>query len=132
VFPAGQQQQIRAMLAESLKGVMSQLLFRRVDMPGRVPACEVLIGTPATSHLIREAKIAEIVSIIQSSKSIGMQTMDDALYELLARGWISAEDAFITATNKKRFEPFITRDRQKRIEARSSGSKKDDKQKDAD
>jgi twitching motility protein PilT len=124
VFPAGQQQQIRAMLAESLKGVMSQLLFRRIDQPGRVPSCEVLIGTPAVSHLIREGKIAEIVSIIQSSKSIGMQTMDDALYELLARGWISAEDAFITASNKKRFEPFIARDRQKRLESRASGIKK--------
>lgn len=114
VFPADEQQQIRAMLSESLKGVMSQLLFRRVDRPGRIPSCELMIGTPAISHLIREGKIAEIVSIMQNSKSIGMRTMDDSLYEHLSRGFISAEDAFVTAYNKKRFEPFVIKERQRR------------------
>jgi twitching motility protein PilT len=117
VFPAGQQQQIRAMLSESLKGVMSQLLFKRIDQPGRVPSVELLIGTPAISNLIREGKIAEIVSMIQNSKGIGMITMDDSLYDLMSKGRISAEDAYVTASNKKRFEPFAAKER-KRLETR--------------
>ena len=122
VFPGGQQQQIRAMLSESLKGVVSQLLFRRTDHGGRIPACEVLIGTPAVSHLIREGKIAEIVTIIQNSKGIGMQTMDEALYELLARGRITAEDAYIAAVNRKRFEPFAEKERRLRFATQKPGT----------
>ena len=93
VFPAEKQTQIRMQLAGSLVGVVAQRLFKRVDIDGRRAACEIMINTPAISNLIRQEKVYQIPSIIQTNKEIGMQTMEMAINELLLYGVISMEDA---------------------------------------
>lgn len=93
VFPAEKQTQIRMQLAGSLVGVVAQRLFKRVDIDGRRAACEVMINTPAISNLIRQEKVYQIPSVIQTNKEIGMQTMEMAINELLLYGIISMEDA---------------------------------------
>jgi twitching motility protein PilT len=92
VFPTNQQAQIRAMLSESLQGVISQNLLRTVE-GSRVAALEILVGTPAVSNLIREAKTFQIPGTIQTSKKEGMVPMDQAVKNLLDAGRISAEEA---------------------------------------
>ncbi|MBZ5638666.1 MAG: type IV pilus twitching motility protein PilT [Acidobacteriia bacterium] len=98
-FPADRQSQIRVMLSESLKGVISQILLRRKS-GGRVAAMEVLIGTPAVANLIREAKTFQIPSIMQAGRKHGMVLMVDALLDLVKRGVISADEAFLKAVDK--------------------------------
>ncbi len=98
-FPADRQSQIRVMLSESLKGVVSQILLRR-KTGGRVAALEVLIGTPAISNLIREGKTFQIPSIMQAGRKHGMVLMVDALLDLVKRGVVSAEEAFLKAVDK--------------------------------
>lgn len=93
VFPPNQQQQVRIQLASVLESVISQQLIRREDGKGRVAALEVLFANHAVRNLIRENKSYQITSIMQTSKKLGMQTMDDALYELYLKGTISADDA---------------------------------------
>jgi len=100
VFPAGQQGQVRSQLSESLKGVMAQILLKKVG-GGRIAAIEILIGNAAIGNLIREGKTYQIPSILQTSKSEGMQTMDMALYELLQRNKITAEVCLDYAVDKK-------------------------------
>ena len=97
VFPPNQQQQIRIQLAGVLECVVSQQLLPVADGRGRVAALEVLFANAAVRNLIREGKTYQIPSTMQTSKKIGMQTMDDALYELLMRRDITAEDALIYA-----------------------------------
>jgi twitching motility protein PilT len=92
VFPAGQQNQVRSMLSESLQAVVTQVLFPRRDRKGRVAAFEILMANPAVRNLIRENKIAQIPSIMQTSRGIGMVTMDSAANELLARNIVNKED----------------------------------------
>jgi len=87
VFPAGQQAQIRTMLSESLEAVVAQTLVKRKG-GGRVAACEVLIGVPAVRNLIREAKLHQIPSMMQTGQRVGMQTLDMALADLVKRGMI--------------------------------------------
>ncbi len=106
-FPTNQQQQIRVMLSESLKGVVSQALIKRVDKPGRIAALEVLVGTPALSNIIREAKTPQIASIMQTGKSMGMQLLDQALMDLAKRKIISPMDARELAVDKKIFSAMI-------------------------
>jgi twitching motility protein PilT len=106
-FPADQQEQARTMLAQSLAGVVSQLLLRRRDRPGRVAATEVLVRTSGLANTIREHNVAMLVSIIQSGKKEGMQSMDDCLMEYVQSGVISAEDAFMKASDKNRFEQLL-------------------------
>ncbi|MCW5893152.1 MAG: type IV pilus twitching motility protein PilT [bacterium] len=89
-FPAGQQSQIRTMLSESLEAVISQTLLKKKG-GGRVAACEVLIGTPAVRNLIREAKLHQIPSMMQTGTRLGMQTLDMALQDLVKRGIIDKE-----------------------------------------
>ncbi len=108
-FPSEQQNQARTMLAESLAGVVSQLLLRTADGKGRVAVNEILIRTQGLSNLIREGNTTMIASMIQSGRREGMQGMDDALYALAKEGRISGEDATMKATNKKRFEEFSAR-----------------------
>ncbi|MCS7202906.1 MAG: type IV pilus twitching motility protein PilT [Thermodesulfovibrio sp.] len=108
VFPPAQQAQVRTSLSESLQAVVSQVLLKRADGRGRVAACEVMINTYATANLIRENKTHQITSIIQTSKKIGMQTMDDSLMDLLLQGKISPEDAYERATDKQKFVKFLT------------------------
>jgi twitching motility protein PilT len=105
-FPPEQQMQVRTMLAESLVGVVSQLLLRTADGKGRSAANEVLIKTTGLPNVIREGNTPMINSIIQGGKKEGMQSMDDALYQLAKEGRIAGEDAYLKATNKKRFEEF--------------------------
>lgn len=109
VFPANQQAQIRTTLSESLKGVVAQNLFRRIDQRGRIAVLEVLVVTPAVSNLIREAKTFQIPSVIQTGKKYGMQSLDDAILDALQAKKISAEDAFDKSIIKDRFVQFLKR-----------------------
>jgi twitching motility protein PilT len=92
VFPPAQQAQVRAMFAESIQAVISQALFKRKDGKGRIAAFEIMLGTPAIRNLIREAKIAQIPSIMQTSRQIGMQTMEVAVQELVAKNLVTREE----------------------------------------
>jgi twitching motility protein PilT len=107
VFPSHQQAQIRTTLSESLKGVIAQNLFKRIDKKGRCAALEVLVCTYAVSALIREGKTHQIPSSMQTGKKYGMQTLDDAIMELLLKKWISPEDAYDKAIDKQRFVEFL-------------------------
>lgn len=98
-FPADRQGQIRVMLSESLKGVISQTLCRKVG-GGRVAAREILLSTPAVSNLIREGKTFQIPSVMQTSRRLGMMTLTDALLELTEQGKIDAREAFGKAIDK--------------------------------
>jgi twitching motility protein PilT len=107
VFPANQQAQIRTTLSESLKGVIAQNLFKRIDKKGRCAALEILVVTYAVSNLIREAKTHQLPSAMQTGKKYGMQTLDDAIMELLMKKWISPEDAYDKAIDKQKFVQFL-------------------------
>ena len=98
-FPADRQAQIRVMLSESLKGVISQMLCKKIG-GGRVAAREILLTTPAISNLIREGKTFQIPSIIQTSKKLGMLTLNDALLELVEKKLIDPDEAFVRAVEK--------------------------------
>ncbi len=106
-FPSDKQQQMRTMLSESLKGVVAQQLLKRADGKGRCAAFEILIGTAALGNLIREGKTFQIPSVIQSGRNLGMQSMDQALTELLKEKKISPEVAYAMAENKSSFEQFL-------------------------
>ena len=103
VFPAGEKEMVRAMLSESLRAVISQTLLKTKDESGRVAAHEIMIGTPAIRNLIRENKIAQINSMIQTGQQYGMQTMDMCLQELVRRNVVSVQDARQKASNKDAF-----------------------------
>jgi twitching motility protein PilT len=107
VFPASEQMQIRSTLADGIRAVISQVLFKRIDKPGRCVALEILIATPAVRNLIRESKTYQIPSIMQTGKKYGMQLLDDAIMDLLNRGWIGAEEAYTKANDKAKFRPFL-------------------------
>ncbi len=109
VFPPAQQEQIRQMVSECLLGVICQQLARRSDRPGRVAVLEILVVHPAVSNLIREGKTFQIPSVIQTGKKYGMQTNDQALYDLLMKKIISPEEAYKRATNKSQFEAHLGR-----------------------
>ena len=102
VFPAAEKDMVRSMLSESLRAVISQTLCKKIG-GGRVAAHEIMIGTPAIRNLIREDKIAQMYSAIQTGQSVGMQTLDQNLQELLGRGLISREEAKRKAANKDVF-----------------------------
>jgi twitching motility protein PilT len=106
-FPAGQQAQIRTMLSESLKGVISQQLLKRSDKPGRVAALEIMVVNSAIANLIREGKIFQIPSIMQTGKADGMQMMDQVILDFLMNKVISPEEAYLKANDKKMFEKFL-------------------------
>ena len=93
VYPTGQQNQIRSMLSNTLQAVVSMTLFRRIDAPGMVPACEVMICTPAVRNCIRENRIHEIPNIIVTGRNAGMCTMQDAIRTLHQSGRISSDQA---------------------------------------
>jgi len=93
IYPAQQQSQIRAMLANTLQAVVSQVLFKRLDATGMVPACEVMICTPAVRNCIRENRIHEIPNVIETSRSAGMCAMDDSIKALYLNGQISYQQA---------------------------------------
>jgi twitching motility protein PilT len=103
VFPAAEKEMVRAMLSESLRAVISQSLLKTKDGQGRVAAHEIMVGTPAIRNLIREAKVAQMYSSIQTGGSLGMQTMDQCLTDLVRRNVISVVDARNKAENKANF-----------------------------
>jgi twitching motility protein PilT len=103
VFPAAEKDMVRAMLSESLVAVISQTLIKTKDGQGRIAAHEIMIGTPAIRNLIRENKVAQMYSSIQTGQSLGMQTLDQCLVDLVRRNVISAPDARMRAVNKETF-----------------------------
>jgi twitching motility protein PilT len=102
VFPAAEKTMVRSMLSESLRAVISQTLLKKTG-GGRIAAHEIMIGTPAIRNLIREDKVAQMYSAIQTGQSMGMQTLDQNLQDLVARGQISRIDARSKAMNKELF-----------------------------
>ena len=103
VFPAAEKEMVRAMLSESLKAVISQTLLKSKDGNGRVAAHEIMIGTPAIRNLIREAKVAQMNAAIQTGASVGMQTLDQCLTDLVRRNAISMAEARSAAAVKDNF-----------------------------
>jgi twitching motility protein PilT len=103
VFPAAEKEMIRAMLSESLRAVISQTLCKTKDGTSRVAAHEIMIGTPAIRNLIREAKVAQMYSSIQTGQALGMQTLDQNLQDLVKRNLVSIPEARSKAANKDAF-----------------------------
>jgi twitching motility protein PilT len=103
VFPAAEKEMVRSMLSESLRAVISQTLLKTKDGQGRVAAYEILIGTPAIRNLIRENKVAQMYSSLQTGQQFGMQTLDQCLLELVKRNIVSAPEARAKAANKDAF-----------------------------
>ena len=104
VFPAEEKEMIRAMLSESLRAVISQSLLKTKDGAGRVAAHEIMMCTPAIRNLIREAKVAQMYSAIQTGQAVGMQTLDQNLSELVKRNIVSLDEARTKAANKDTFK----------------------------
>jgi twitching motility protein PilT len=107
VFPAEQQAQVRSGLADSIRAVVAQVLFKRIDRKGRCPALEILIATPAVRNLIRETKTHQLPSSMQTGKKYGMILLDDAIMDLYNKGWISGEDSYNKSNDKQRFRPLL-------------------------
>ncbi|MET0266276.1 MAG: ATPase, T2SS/T4P/T4SS family, partial [Duganella sp.] len=103
VFPGEEKEMVRAMLSESLQAVISQTLLKTKDGSGRVAAHEIMVGTPAIRNLIREAKIAQMYSAIQTGSNAGMQTLDQNLTDLVRRNVISAATARSAARTPENF-----------------------------
>jgi twitching motility protein PilT len=102
VFPSAEKDMIRAMLSESLQAVISQTLLKKIG-GGRIAAHEIMVGTPAIRNLIREAKVAQMYSAIQTGRKDGMQTLDQNLKEQVEKGYITAKIAMVKAVNKDMF-----------------------------
>ncbi len=107
VFPADQQSQVRTMLAASLRGVVAQLLCKRIDKPGRTAVHEIMFATPAVSAIIREGATQKLYDVITGGKSEGMQFMDESIWTKLCQGMISPEEAYMKAIDKSRFKRFL-------------------------
>ena len=107
IFPSNQQAQVRSTLADALKAVVSQTLFKRIDKKGRCAALEILVCTSAIRNLIREGKTFQIPSAMQTGKKFGMQTLDDAIMVHLEKGMISPDDAYINCIEKSKFVGFL-------------------------
>jgi twitching motility protein PilT len=107
VFPHQEQAQIRNTLSTALRVVVAQNLFKRIDQKGRCAALEILVCTSAIANLIREAKTVQIASMMQTGKAAGMQTLDDAIQELLNKKWISPEEAYEKSIDKGRFSKLL-------------------------
>jgi twitching motility protein PilT len=107
VFPSSEQPLIRSTLADGLRAVIAQILFKRIDRKGRVVALEILIANPAVRNLIREGKTHQIPSMIQTGKKYGMILLDDSIMNLYTKGMVSAEEAYAKANDKGRFRPLL-------------------------
>ena len=104
MYPAGQQNQIRSMLGNTLQAVVSQTLFSRIDHPGMAPAVEVMLCTPAVRNIIRESRTFEIPNVIDTNRQLGMTSLDNSIAELYFNGLISAEDAVAQAAYPDKLE----------------------------
>ncbi len=102
VFPAGEKPMVRSMLSESLRAVISQALLKKKG-GGRTAAWEIMVGIPAIRNLIREDKVAQMYSSIQTGAAYGMQTLDQHLLDLIKRGWVTRDEAITYAQNKTSF-----------------------------
>ncbi|MDD5459449.1 MAG: type IV pilus twitching motility protein PilT [Phycisphaerae bacterium] len=111
IYPGEQQNQIRAMLSNTLQAVVSQTLFRRIDKPGMVPCTEILLCTPAVRNCIRENRIYEIPNIIETSRRIGMHTMDNSIANMFFEGFIDREEAVMRSTNPGKMDKLLTAQR---------------------
>jgi twitching motility protein PilT len=107
IYPATQQNQIRTMLANTLQAVLSQTLFKRTDRPGMVPGCEILLCTSAVRNCIRENRIYEISNVIETSRRIGMQSMDHSIANLFFKGYIDREEAVSKSTNPAKMNKIL-------------------------
>ena len=107
VFPTDQRDQIRIMVSESLRGVLSQQLVPRADGEGRVLALELLVNTPAVANCIREGKTFMLPGVMQTGKNVGMITMDESLRQLYAKGLITREEAYYRAEDKNQMSAFF-------------------------
>jgi twitching motility protein PilT len=107
VFPADQQNKVRATLSESLKGVVAQNLFKRVDRKGRIAALEILIFNTAVANLVREGKTHQIPGMIQVGKKFGNTPLDDSIMDHLKLKRISPDEAYDKCIDKKKFRPFL-------------------------
>ena len=107
IYPAGQQNQVRTMLANTLQAVISQTLFRRIDEPGMVPCTEILLCTSATRNCIRENRIYEIPNIIETSRRLGMQSMDNSIADMYFKGFIDREEAIVRSGNPGKMEKML-------------------------
>jgi twitching motility protein PilT len=123
-FPADRQAQAQTMLANSLRGVVAQLLLKRSDRPGRIAVNEILIANAAVGAIIREGATQKLQDVIVSGRAQGMQFMDDAIWALLEKGIVSPHEAFMKAIDKNRFKPFLSR--QEEALANAAGSVPDD------
>jgi len=108
IYPASQQNQVRAMLANTLQAVISQTLFRRIDRSGMIPCTEILLCTSAVRNCIRENRIYEIPNIIETSRRIGMQTMDNSIADMYSRGWIDREEAILRSGNPGKMDRLLS------------------------
>jgi twitching motility protein PilT len=104
IYPAGEQNHVRSMLANSLQAVISQTLLPRTDEPGMIPAVEIMICNAAVRSCIRENRIFEIPNVIETSRAIGMQSLDSSIKQLFASGYISREDAVAQAAQPEKLE----------------------------
>jgi twitching motility protein PilT len=111
-YPAAEQGQIRAMLGESIKAVITQRLIPRADQTSMALAVEILIGTLPVANLIRDGKVFQIPSMMQMGKAVGMQIMDESIMSLLKAQIISAEEAYRNADNKTIFKPLMEKESQ--------------------
>ena len=107
IYPANQQSQIRTMLANTLQAVISQTLFRRVDKPGMVPCTEILLCTSAVRNCIRENRIYEIPNIIETSRKVGMQSMDNGITDMYLNGFIDRDEAINRSNNPGKLEKVL-------------------------
>ena len=107
MYPEGQQNQIRSMLANTLQAVVSQTLFSRIDKTGMVPAIEILLCSPAVRNIIREARTFEIPNVIDTNRQLGMISLDSAIAELYFNGMISREDAIAQSAYPDKLERSI-------------------------
>lgn len=107
IYPANQQNQIRTMLANTLQAVISQTLFKRVDQPGMIPCTEILLCTSAARNCIRENRIYEIPNIIETSRRLGMQTLDNSIAEMYFKGYIDREEAINRSSNPGKMEKML-------------------------
>lgn len=107
VFPSHEQPLIRSTLADGLRAVIAQTLFKRIDRKGRVVALEILIANPAVRNLIREGKTHQLPSMIQTGKKYGMMLLDDSIMDLYKKGMISAEEAYAKSNEKNKFRPLL-------------------------
>ncbi len=108
IYPSGQQNQVRTMLANTLQAVISQTLFRRIDQPGMVPCTEVMLCTSAIKNCIRENRIFEIPNIIETSRRLGMHNMDYSIAQMCLGGIIDKEEAIVRSTNPAKMDKVLS------------------------